>query len=48
MAAHMAHTVEMTPEEIAAKRRRARSTALKLALFAVFVYVAFIIAFINR
>jgi hypothetical protein len=48
MAAHMAHPVEMTPEEIAAKRRRARSTALKLALFAVFVYVAFIIAFINR
>ena len=48
MAAHMTHAVEMTPEEIAAKRRRARSTALKLALFAVLVYVAFIIAFINR
>jgi hypothetical protein len=38
----------LSPEELAARRRRARSTALKLAAFAVFVYVAFIIAFINR
>jgi len=39
---------DMSPEAIAARRKRARSTAIKLALFAVFVYVAFIIAFINR
>jgi hypothetical protein len=44
----MAHTVEMTPEEIAARRRRARKGALWLALFALFVYFAFIVAFINR
>jgi hypothetical protein len=44
----MAHLAELSPEEIAARRRRARSTAIKLALFAVFVYVAFIVAFINR
>jgi fumarate reductase subunit C len=44
----MAGTTDMTPEEIAVRRRRARSTAVKLALFAVVVYVAFIIAFINR
>jgi hypothetical protein len=38
----------MSPEEIAARRRKARNGALKLAAFAVFVYIAFIIAFINR
>jgi hypothetical protein len=38
----------MTSGEIAARRRRARRGALKLALFALFVYVAFIVAFINR
>ena len=44
----MARTVDMTPEEIAARRRRARKGALWLALFAVLVYVGFIVAFINR
>jgi hypothetical protein len=39
---------QMSPEQIAQRRRRARSTALKLALFALFVYFAFIVAFINR
>lgn len=38
----------MSPEEIAARRRRARRTALWLALFAGVVYIGFIIAFINR
>jgi len=38
----------MTPEQIAARRRRARTAAVWLALFAVVVYVGFIIAFINR
>jgi hypothetical protein len=37
-----------TPDEAAARRRRVRNTALKLAAFAVVVYVAFIVAFINR
>jgi hypothetical protein len=37
-----------TPEDAAARRRRVRNTALKLAAFAVVVYVAFIVAFINR
>ncbi len=37
-----------TPDEIAARRRRVRNTALRLAAFAVVVYVAFIVAFINR
>jgi hypothetical protein len=36
-----------TPAEIAAQRRRVRNTALRLAAFAVAVYVAFIVAFIN-
>jgi hypothetical protein len=48
MEMRMARVPDMTPEEIATRRRRARSTAIKLALFAVFVYVAFIVAFINR
>jgi hypothetical protein len=39
---------ELTPEEAAARRKRVRSTALKLAAFALVVYVGFIIAFINR
>ena len=38
----------MSPEEIATRRRRARSTALKLGAFALLVYVGFIIAFANR
>jgi hypothetical protein len=37
---------EITDE--AARRRRIRNTALRLALFAVLVYVGFIVAFINR
>jgi hypothetical protein len=44
----MTRTAEMSPEEIATRRRRARSGAFKLALFALFVYGAFIVAFINR
>ena len=44
----MTQATQMTPEEVATRRRRARATALKLALFAVVVYVGFIIAFINR
>lgn len=38
----------MSPAEIAARRRRARKGALWLAAFALFVYFAFIVAFINR
>jgi len=38
----------LTPEEAAAQRKRVRATTWKLALFAVAVYIAFIIAFINR
>jgi hypothetical protein len=38
----------LSPEEIALRRRRARALAIKLAAFALFVYGAFIIAFINR
>lgn len=38
----------MSPEEVAARRRRARSMAIGLAVFAALVYVGFIIAFINR
>jgi hypothetical protein len=37
-----------TPEEAVARRRRVRNTALRLALFALVVYVGFIVAFINR
>jgi hypothetical protein len=37
-----------TPEELAARRRRVRNTALRLTAFAVVVYVGFIVAFINR
>jgi hypothetical protein len=37
-----------SPEEAATRRRRVRNTALRLALFAVVVYVGFIVAFINR
>jgi hypothetical protein len=37
-----------SPEEVAARRRRVRSGALKLGAFALLVYVGFIIAFINR
>ncbi len=38
----------LSPADEAARRRRVRNTALKLAAFAVVVYVGFIIAFINR
>jgi len=38
----------LSPDEIAARRRRARAMAGWLALFAFIVYVGFIIAFINR
>jgi hypothetical protein len=34
--------------DVAARRRRIRNTALRLTLFAIVVYVGFIIAFINR
>lgn len=44
----MTQAAPMSPEQIAERRRRARGTALKLALFALFVYFAFIVAFINR
>lgn len=44
----MATLAPIPPEELASRRRRARGTALKLALFAVVVYVGFIVAFINR
>jgi hypothetical protein len=44
----MTRAAEMTPEEVATRRRRARSGAIKLGLFALFVYGAFIVAFINR
>ncbi|HMA11468.1 MAG TPA: hypothetical protein VKO83_06245 [Steroidobacteraceae bacterium] len=35
-------------QEEAARRRRIRNTALRLTLFAILVYVGFIIAFIHR
>lgn len=38
----------LSAAEEAARRRRIRNTALRLTLFAVVVYVGFIIAFINR
>lgn len=40
-------TEVLTPEK-AALRRRVRATTWRLVLFAVAVYIAFIIAFINR
>lgn len=43
----MAHT-PMSPDEVAARRRRARVAAVWLALFAFVVYVGYIIAFANR
>jgi hypothetical protein len=39
---------ELTPEELALRRRRVRATTWRLVLFAIAVYIAFIIAFINR
>jgi len=39
---------DLTPEAAAARRRRVRNTALRLALFALVVYAGFIVAFINR
>jgi hypothetical protein len=41
-------TMQETPEELATRRRRVRNTALKLAAFAVVVYVGSVIAFIYR
>jgi hypothetical protein len=41
-------TAEMTADEIAVRRRKARGTAIKLALFAFVVYIGFIVAFVNR
>jgi len=38
----------LSAAEEAARRRRIRNTALRLTLFAIVVYVGFIIAFINR
>jgi hypothetical protein len=43
---HAAPILSATEE--AARRRRIRNTALRLTLFAIVVYVGFIIAFINR
>lgn len=43
-----AQPTPLSPEEVAARRKRARTTAWRLALFAFVVYIAFIIAFINR
>jgi hypothetical protein len=45
------NTTDSTPSvstDEAARRRRIRGTALGLGLFAIVVYVGFIIAFINR
>jgi hypothetical protein len=39
---------QITPEEIAVRRRRARSMALVVAAFALVVYVLSILVFINR
>ena len=39
---------ELTPEEVTLRRRRVRAATWRLILFAVAVYIAFIIAFINR
>jgi hypothetical protein len=37
-----------TDQEETARRRRIRNLALRLALFAIVVYVGFIIAFVNQ
>jgi hypothetical protein len=37
-----------TPAELATQKRRIRNTALKVAAFAVVVYVGFIVAFITK
>lgn len=39
---------ETAATDEAARRRRIRNTALRLAVFALVVYVGFIIAFIHR
>ena len=41
-------TATLTPQEVEARRKRVRATTLKLALFAAALYIAYIIAFINR
>jgi hypothetical protein len=38
----------LTPQEAEQRRKRVRATTLRLALFAVAVYIGYIIAFINR
>jgi hypothetical protein len=38
----------LTPAEAELRRRRVRGTTLRLALFAVAVYIGYIIAIINR
>jgi len=38
----------MDQDQEAARRRRIRNGALRLALFAMVVYVGFIVAFVNR
>jgi hypothetical protein len=40
--------VELTAEEVAARRKRVRATTVRLVLFAVAVYIGYIIAFMNR
>jgi len=42
------NTSNASAADDAARRRRIRNTALRLALFAIVVYVGFIIAFVNR
>jgi fumarate reductase subunit C len=39
---------QLTPAEVQLRRRRVRATTIRLVLFAVAVYIAFIIAFMNR
>jgi hypothetical protein len=38
----------LSTEELDARRKRVRTTTLRLVLFALAVHIAFIIAFINR
>jgi len=38
----------MDQDQEAARRRRARNGALRLGLFALVVYIGFIVAFVNR
>ena len=38
----------LTPEESGIRRKRVRTTTLRLVLFVLAVYIGYIIAFINR